>query len=77
MQPRALDAEQHSSAGAPTTMFVEPRRGPYTTELGTLITCAIHHWSGPNVSLIEGAAPVCWETGHLLDEGEARRAAAR
>ncbi len=51
-------------------------RGPHRTELGVLLTCPIHNWCGPNVSLIEGTASVCWETGHLLDEGEVRRRAA-
>ena len=56
-------------------MFVEPRRGPYTTAQGILTVCPIHPWDAPNLSLVDGAAPVCFTTGHLWDEGEALRAA--
>ncbi len=50
------------------------QRGPYLTELGMLTTCPLHPWAAPSLSLIDGAAPVCWETGHLWDEGDALRA---
>lgn len=60
------------TSGAPT-WHVE--RGPYLTELGMLATCPVHHWSGPNLSIIDGSAAVCWETGHVWDEGDALRAA--
>lgn len=57
--------EQHSAPRA------EPMRGPYRTQLGVLTTCPRHPWAGPNVSIIDGAVPVCWE-GHFLDEDTAR-----
>jgi len=50
-------------------------RGPYLTELGMLTTCPLHPWAAPSLSMIDGTAPVCWETGHLWDEGDVLRAA--
>ena len=62
------------TSGAPT-WNIEPFRGPYQTDLGTITVCPLHPWDAPNLSLIDGAAPVCFTTGHTWDEGEARRAA--
>ena len=74
--PRIPADRQHSATvGSPTTMFIEPRRGPYSTGQGTLTVCPLHPWDAPNLSLIKGAAPVCFTTGHLWDEADALRAA--
>ena len=81
---RPSRADAHTAAADHSTTFVtsggptwhiEPYRGPYTTDLGLLTVCPLHPWDAPNLSVIEGAAPVCFTTGHSWDEGEAMRAA--
>ncbi len=73
MPPTFHRPEQHSDPGrAPATWVEAPRRGPYPTTLGTLGTCPVHYWSGPNLSITADAAPVCWETGHVQDDSDLR-----
>lgn len=69
------EATTPTLAPTPATFADDPYRGPYPTGLGKLTTCPLHAWAAPSLSLIDGAAPVCWETGHVWDEGEALRVA--
>jgi hypothetical protein len=75
--PSQTTPRQHNREGRAPAMFVERGRPrSYRTWYGSLTTCPIHYWSGPNLAIPDdGSMPVCWETGHLVDEGEARRVA--
>ena len=63
-----------ATSGGPV-WHLDPFRGPYRTELGILTDCPLHPWDVPNLSLKDQAAPVCFTTGHVWDEADARRAA--
>jgi hypothetical protein len=75
---RPSRADAYTAAAAHDTTLVDAAaayRGPYATELGMLTTCPIHQWDAPNLSIVGGAAAVCFTTGQVWDEGEVLRAA--
>jgi hypothetical protein len=59
---------------APPQAAATRYRGPFPMTNGTtLCACPVHPWAAPSVVVAPGAPPVCYEGGHVLSEGEARR----
>jgi hypothetical protein len=67
---RPNDRSRPPARRAAPTNTVEAQhtiRGPYRTQLGTLTRCSRHPWAAPSLSIIGGAASVCFEDGHVVE----------